>query len=65
MMVGRICAQTVGRGAWASLAVRRAQYAQSVGRRLRRGLDKNRITSEPLYGPLREKALVSWMGQRV
>jgi len=65
MMVGLICAKTVGLGAWASFAVSRAQYAQSVVRRFRRWLDNNRIKSEPLYGPLIEKALVSWMGKRV
>src|SRR3989442_8923312 len=65
MMVGLICAKTVGLGAWASFAVSRAQYAQSVVRRFRRWLDNNRIKSEPLYGPLIEKALVGWVGKRV
>ena len=34
-------------------------------RRFRRWLDNNRIKPESLYGPLIEKALVSWMGKRV
>src|SRR6266700_2108937 len=57
--------KTVGLGAWASFAVSRAQYAQSVVRRFRRWLANNRIKPEPLYGPLIAKALVSWMGKRV
>ncbi len=65
MMVGLLCAKTVGLGAWASFAVSRAQYAQSVVRRFRRWLANNRIKPEPLYGPLIAKALVSWMGKRV
>jgi hypothetical protein len=64
-MGGLICAKTVCRGAWASFTVSRAQYAQSVVRRLSRWLDKNRLKPEPLYGPLIEKALGSWMGKRV
>ena len=65
MMVGLICSKTVSLGAWAPYVVGRAQYAQSLVRRFRRWLDNNRIKAEPLYGPLIEQALVSWMGQRV
>ena len=65
MMVGLICAKTVSLGAWAPYVVGRAQYAQSLVRRFRRWLDNNRIQVEPLYGPLIEQALVSWMGKRV
>jgi len=65
MMVGLICAKTVSLGAWAPYVVGRAQYAQSLVRRFRRWLDNNRIQGEPLYGPLIEQALVSWMGKRV
>jgi hypothetical protein len=32
---------------------------------LSRWLDNNRITPEPLYGPLIEQALVGWVGKRV
>src|SRR5882724_11541601 len=65
MMVGLICAKTVSLGAWAPSVVGRAPYAQSLVRRFRRWLDNNRIQVEPLYGPLIEQALVSWMGKRV
>jgi Transposase DDE domain len=65
MMVGLMCAKTVSLGAWAPYVVGRAQYAQSLVRRFRRWLDNNRIQVEPLYGPLIEQALVSWMGKRV
>jgi len=65
MMVGLMCAKTVSLGAWAPYVVGRAQYAQSLVRRFRRWLDNNRIKAEPLYGPLIEHALVSWMGKRV
>jgi hypothetical protein len=65
MMVGLICAKTVSLGAWAPYVVGRAQYAQSLVRRFRRWLDNNRIKAQPLYGPLIEHALVSWMGKRV
>jgi hypothetical protein len=65
MMVGLICAKTVSLGAWAPYVVGRAQYAQSLVRRFRRWLDNNRIKVQPLYGPLIEQALVSWMGKRV
>ncbi len=65
MMVGLMCAKTVSLGAWAPYVVGRAQYAQSLVRRFRRWLDNNRIKVQPLYGPLIEQALVSWMGKRV
>src|SRR5438093_13417472 len=65
MMVGLICSKTVSLGAWAPSVVGRAQYAQSMVRRFRRWLDNNRITPEPLYGPLIEQALVGWVGKRV
>jgi hypothetical protein len=65
MMVGLINSKTVSLGAWAPFVVSRARYAQSVVRRFSRWLDNNRIKPESLYGPLIEKALVSWMGKRV
>lgn len=65
MMVGLISSKTVSLGAWAPFVVSRARYAQSIVRRFRRWLDTNRIKPESLYGPLIEKALVSWMGKRV
>jgi hypothetical protein len=65
MMGGLMCAKTVSLGAWAPYVVGRAQYAQSLVRRFRRWLDNKRIQVEPLYGPLSEQALVSWMGKRV
>src|SRR5438067_64930 len=43
MMVGLICANTVCLGAWVAFTVSRAQYAQSVVRRLSRWLDNIRI----------------------
>src|SRR2546428_8245825 len=65
MMVGLISSKTVSLGAWAPFVVSRARYAQSIVRRFSRWLDNNRIKPESLYGPLIEKALVSWMGKRV
>jgi hypothetical protein len=65
MIVGLISAKTVRLGAWAPFVVSRARYAQSIGRRFSRWLDKNRINPEPLYGPLIAQALVGWVGQRV
>jgi hypothetical protein len=65
MMVGLLCAKTVSLGAWAPSVISRAQYAPSLVRRLRRGLDKNRIQGQPLAGPWIEPALVSWRGKRV
>jgi hypothetical protein len=65
MMVGLICSQTVSLGAWTPLVISQAHYAQSLVRRLRRGLANNRITVEPLYGPLIEQAVVGWVGKRM
>src|SRR5256886_14025674 len=65
LMVGLIRSKTVSLGAWAPFVVSRARYAQSIVRRFSRWLDNNRIKPESLYGPLIEKALVSWMGKRV
>ena len=65
MMVGLINSKTVSLGAWAPFVVSRARYAQSIVRRFSRWLDNNRLKPESLYGPLIEKALVSWMGKRV
>ena len=65
MIVGLISSKTVSLGAWAPFVVSRARYAQSIVRRFRRWLDNNRITPEPLYGPLIEQALVGWVGKRV
>ena len=65
MMVGLICAKTVSLGAWTPFVVSQAQYAQSLVRRFSRWLDNNRITVEPLYGPLIEKAVVGWVGKRM
>jgi len=65
MMVGLICSKTVSLGAWTPFVVSQAQYAQSLMRRFRRWLDNNRITVEPLYGPLIEQAVVGWVGKRM
>ena len=64
-MVGLICAKTVSLGAWTPFVVSQAQYAQSLVRRFRRWLDNNRITVEPLYGPLIEQAVGGWVGKRM
>ena len=65
MMVGLICAKTVSLGAWTPFVVSQAQYAQRLVRRFRRWLDNNRITVEPLYGPLIEQVVVGWVGKRM
>ncbi len=65
MMVGLINSKTVSLGSWTPFVVTQAQYAQSIVRRFRRWLDNNRIKPEPLYGPLIEQALVSWVGKRM
>ena len=65
MMVGLICSKTVSLGAWTPFVVSQAQYAQSLVRRFRRWLANNRITVEPLYGPLIEPAVVGWVGKRM
>jgi len=65
MMVGLICSKTVSLGAWTPFVVSQAQYAQSLVRRFSRWLDNNRITVEPLYGPLIAKAVVGWVGKRM
>ena len=65
MMVGLLCSKTVSLGAWTPFVVSRAQYAQSIVRRFSRWLDNQRIKPEPLYGPLIQQALASWMGKRV
>jgi Transposase DDE domain len=65
MLGGLICSKTVSLGAWTPFVVSQAQYAQSLVRRFRRWLDNNRITVEPLYGPLIEKAVVGWVGKRM
>ncbi len=65
MMLGLIGSKTVSLGAWAPYVVSRARYAQSTVRRFSRWLSNNRIKFEPLYGPLIETALVSWVGKRM
>jgi len=65
MMVGLICSKTVSLGAWTPFVISQAQYAQSLVRRFSRWLANNRITVEPLYGPLIEKAVVGWAGKRM
>jgi Transposase DDE domain len=65
MMVGLICSKTVSLGAWTPFVVSQAQYAQSLVRRFRRWLANNRLTVEPLYGPLIEQAVVGWVGKRM
>jgi hypothetical protein len=65
MMVGLICSKTVSLGVWTPFVVSQAQSAQSLVRRFRRWLDNNRITVEPLYGPLIEQAVVGWVGKRM
>jgi len=65
MMVGLICSKTVSLGAWTPFVISQAQYAQSLVRRFRRWLANNRITVEPLYGPLIEQAMMGWVGKRM
>jgi DDE family transposase len=65
MMVGLICSKTVSLGAWTPFVFSQAQYAQSLVRRFSRWLDNNRITVEPLYGPLIAKAVVGWVDKRM
>src|SRR5678815_3932850 len=65
MMVGLICSKTVSLGAWTPFVVSQAPYAQSLVRRFRRWLANNRLTVEPLYGPLIEQAVVGWVGKRM
>src|SRR5207245_11691246 len=65
MMVGLICSKTVSLGAWTAFVVGQAQDAQSLVRRFRRWLANNRITVEPLYGPLIEQAVVGLVGKVV
>jgi len=65
MMVGLIGSKTVSLGAWVPYVITRAQYAQSTVRRFSRWLDNNRIKPQPLYGPLIEKAIISWAGKRL
>jgi hypothetical protein len=65
MMVGLICSKSVSLGAWTPFVVSPAQYAQSLVRRFHRWLANNRITVEPLYGPLIEQAVVGWAGKRM
>jgi hypothetical protein len=65
MMLGLICSKTVRLGAWVPFVVSRAHYAQSTVRRFSRGLENNRIKPQPLYGPLIEQALSTWVGKRV
>jgi len=65
MMGGLICSKTVSLGAWTPFVVSPAQDAQSLVRRFRRWLAKNRRTVEPLYGPLIEQAVVGGVGKRM
>ena len=65
MMLGLICSKTVSLGAWVPFVVSRAHYAQSTVRRFSRWLENNRIKPQPLYGPLIEQALSTWVGKRV
>jgi Transposase DDE domain len=65
MMLGLISSKTVSLGAWMPFVVSRARYAQSTVRRFSRWLDNNRIKPQPLYGPLIEQALSTWVGKRL
>lgn len=65
MMGGLLCAKTVSLGAWPPCVVRQAQDAQSLVRRLSRWLAQNRITVEPLSGPLIAHAVGGWVGTRM
>jgi hypothetical protein len=65
MLVGLIGSKTVSLGAWTPFVLTPAQYAQSIVRRFRRWLDNNRSKPAPLYGPLIEQAVVSWVGKRM
>ena len=64
-MLGLICSKTVSLGAWVPFVVSRAHYAQSTVRRFSRWLENNRIKPQPLYGPLIEQALSTWVGKRL
>ena len=65
MMLGLISSKTVSLGAWMPFVVSRARYAQSTVRRFSRWLYNNRIKPQPLYGPLIEQALSTWVGKRL
>jgi hypothetical protein len=65
MMGALICSKTVRLGAWTPVVVSQAQEAPSLVRRLRRGLANNRLTVEPLSGPLIAQAVVGWVGKRM
>lgn len=65
MMLGLISSKTVSLGAWVPFVVSRAHYAQSTVRRFSRWLYNNRIKPQPLYGPLIEQALSTWVGNRI
>ena len=65
MMVGLIHSSSISLCAWTPFVVSRAQYSQSTVRRFRRWLDNEKIEVQPLYGPLMQQAMVSWVGQRL
>ena len=63
-MLGLISSKTVSLGAWPPFVVSRAHYAQSTVRRFSRWLYNNRIKPQPLYRPLVEQALSTWVSLR-
>src|SRR5918996_80221 len=65
MMWGLISSKTVSLGAWVPFVVSRAHCAQRTVRRFSRWLYNHRIKPQPLYGPLIEQALSTWVGKRI
>src|SRR3712207_6077472 len=65
MMLGLMGSKSVSLGAWGPFVVSRARDGQSTVRRCSRWLHNNRIKPQPLYGPLIEQALRSWVGKRL
>lgn len=61
-MVGLLQSQTVRLGSWAPDVGTQARYAHRI---VHRWLAKHRSKPAPLYGPLIEKAVVRWGGQRM
>jgi hypothetical protein len=65
MMVGLIQSGHISLTAWVPYGHSRAMFAQSIVRRLTRGLENERIAVHALYGPLIQHALAEWSDQRV
>lgn len=60
MVVGLLQAGGVSLPSWVPFVQGRAQYAQSIQRRLARWLHNKRIEVQPFYAPLIQEALMEW-----